>query len=283
MPRKRSRYPRDPAGDSSSKRRAPLFGHTIYQHFWKDPNDKDKGLIWVGVKSEIANILGFSGDPDIPSVSTTKSGRRVVTCLVSIHVVQASGRNWIAIYPDNTEYPFKASPAATRKIMAQIASRWKNPPLALKPPRSSAFNISDILSETTSHVYLVQLQSFRRNRHGKSYYKIGKAKHIPKRIKQFGPCKIIASAAFPSERESLKAEQVIHSIYVEHRLPDTEIFCFTEDQVESVGKSILEQCNGGLNLQANGHHARQSASASYDPNSSESRIVQQPITNTKSG
>ncbi|WP_411876484.1 GIY-YIG nuclease family protein [Vulcanococcus limneticus] len=249
MPNKRRRYPGDPASRSAPSRRVPLKGHTIYQHFWKNPDDKDAGLVWVGVRSEIARFFGFSGDSDIPLVSTTKSGRRVVTCMLNMHVAQASGRGWLAIYPDKTEYPFKASPLATRKIMAQIARRWGNPPLALKPPRSSAFKIDDILREVASHVYLVQLESFCKNKLGEAYYKIGKAKHIPRRIKQFGPCKVIASAAFSSESESLRAEAVIHQRYNMFRQPGTEIFCFTDDQVESVSKSLNDARDGIITLE----------------------------------
>lgn len=283
MARKSSTYHGGHDGESPSSSRTPLLGRTIYQHFWKDQDDKGKGLIWVGVRSEIAKILGFAGDPDIPLIRTTNSGRRVLSCSVNIHTVQASGRSWSAIYPDGTEYSFKVSPQATRRIMARIASRWKNPPLALKPPKGSAFKLESFLDEAKSHVYLVLLQTFSKTKHGECYYKIGKAKHIPRRIKQFGPCKIIDSAEFPSERESLIAEQAIHSIYMKNRLPETEIFRFTEEQVESVRQSFLRLCNGDLVLQDKNVLSCQVPGASADTPSSVSFLDQKPIANSGSG
>jgi hypothetical protein len=67
---------------------------------------------------------------------------------------------------------------------------------------------------------------------GRAYFKIGKAISIPKRIKQFGPCELIAEAQLPSEKESLAFEAQLHQQFDQWRKPVTEIFCFTPDQVD---------------------------------------------------
>ena len=45
---------------------------------------------------------------------------------------------------------------------------------------------------------------------------------------------MIAEAQLPSEKESLAFEAQLHRQFDQRRNPETEIFCFTPDQVEQV-------------------------------------------------
>jgi hypothetical protein len=91
-----------------------------------------------------------------------------------------------------------------------------------------------LLEHGQSHVYLVQLLTFDPTADGRAYFKIGKVISIPKQIKQFSPCELIAEAQLPSEKESLAFEAQLHRQFDQRRNPETEIFCFTPDQVEQV-------------------------------------------------
>jgi len=89
-----------------------------------------------------------------------------------------------------------------------------------------------------SITYLVQLLTFHQTAAGQHYYKIGKAKSIPKRIKQFGPCRLIKTITLRTEQDSLRVEAELHSKFSCLRRPDTEIFCMNVD----VLSSVLAEC-----------------------------------------
>jgi hypothetical protein len=146
----------------------------------------------------------------------------------------ARGINWTAAWGDGTTHTFKASPQFTKPLMAQLAQRWAVPPITLQRDKGRPFDLVSLLEESHSHVYLVRLLTFDPTADGRAYYKIGKAVSIPKRIKQFGPCQLVAEARLPSEKESLAAEAQLHQQFAQWRKPETEIFCFTADQLEAV-------------------------------------------------
>ena len=102
------------------------------------------------------------------------------------------------------------------------------------PEKGSVFTLHDMQDENHSHVYLVQLLTFDQTAEGRYYYKNGKAKAIPRRIKQFGPCRLIRSIKLPTEQISLKVEKELHSKFSHLRRPDTEIFCMSEAELEAV-------------------------------------------------
>ncbi len=51
---------------------------------------------------------------------------------------------------------------------------------------------------------------------------------------------LIAKVRLPSEKESLAFEAQLHQQFAAFRKPETEIFCFTPDQVEQV-KAVMAQ------------------------------------------
>jgi hypothetical protein len=172
----------------------------------------------------MAGHAGLRSDEDIPIRSL---GHRPA-------LTKARGINWIATWEDSTSHTFKASPQATMAVMAQLAQRWAVPPATLQRDNGRPFDLATLLEESHSHVYLVRLLTFDPTADGRAYYKIGKAVSIPKRIKQFGPCELIAEARLASEKESLTAEAQLHQQFDQWRKPETEIFCFSADQVEQV-------------------------------------------------
>ena len=196
----------------------------VYTVFWKDTEDKMKGTIWLYHSSELMKVGGIKQDEDIP---WRQAGHRP-------SLTKARGRKWYAIYSDEEQHMYLASPMATKKLMAIIASRWGTPPLKLRLENGPAFNLHDLQFDAHSYVYLVQLLTFRQTSAGQQYYKIGKAKSIPRRIKQFGPCRLIASIQLPTEHASLKVEAELHAKFSHLRRPDTEIFCMNEAGLKTV-------------------------------------------------
>ena len=128
---------------------------------------------------------------------------------------------------------FLASPMATKKVMAAIVSRWGKPPLRLRLANGPAFTLRDLRDETHSHVYLVQLPTFHQAHAGKLYYKIGKARSIPRRIKQFGPCRFVASVKLPTEQASLGVESELHVMFSHLRSSDAEIFYIGDAELQT--------------------------------------------------
>jgi hypothetical protein len=225
MPIKRSRYPGDPRG-GPPKPVPPRKPNKIdvYSVFWKDPEDRKRGTVWLYHSRELKEAAGIRQDKEIPWRQTGHQPS----------LTKARGKKWYAIYSDDEEYMYLASPMATKRIMAHIASRWATPPMRLRQEGSPAFTLHDLQDETHSHVYLVQLLTFDKTVAGQHYYKIGKAKSIPKRIKQFGPCQLIKSIKLGTEQDSLRVEAELHSKFSCFRKPSTEIFCMNEAELNSV-------------------------------------------------
>lgn len=233
MPAKRRRYPGDPAGGPPKPVPQRKPGRLdVYSVFWKDIDDKSKETIWIYHSHELMKAGQFRDDPDIPFRQT---GHRP-------SLTKARGKKWTAIYSDDEQYAFLASPIMTKKLIASIAGRWLNPPVKFRPDNGLAFSLIDLQDENYSHVYLVQLLTYHQTVNGQYYYKIGKAKSVPKRIKQFGPCRLVTSIRLPSEQISLKVESDIHSKFNHLRRPDTEIFCMTDEDLRpAIDEYLLQE------------------------------------------
>ena len=83
-------------------------------------------------------------------------------------------------------------------------------------------------------MYLVRLLTFEPTASGASYFKIGKAVSIPNRIKQFGPCELVAHEVHTDPGSALKRETALHSQFKQFRRPDTEIFLMTQQELNQV-------------------------------------------------
>jgi len=222
--RRRSYYPGDPAGGPPKPipQRKP-GSLTMYSVFWKDIEATSKGTIWLYHSLELMKTGGFRQDPSIP---LRQRGQRP-------SLIKARGKKWTAIYSDEEQYEFLASPMATKSVLTTLTRRWSNPPPKLKPDKGPAFSTENLQDEIHSYVYLVHLLTFHQTINDQHYYKIGKAKSVPRRIKQFGPCKLVASIKLPDEQASLKVEAELHAKFNHLRRPDTEIFCMTLNDLQS--------------------------------------------------
>ncbi|CAK6689964.1 hypothetical protein MNNICLKF_00725 [Synechococcus sp. CBW1107] len=232
----RRRYPGD--GLPPPTRKVPNHWSYRYLVFWKDPANTDGGSIWLWCSQEMCSAFGVTTDAGIPI--------RLEAHRPSL--VQARGINWTATWEDGSTHRFKASPQATKTVMAQIAQRWSTPPVSLQKGTTRPFDLISLMEESHSHVYLVRLLTFDPTADGRAYFKIGKAISIPKRIKQFGPCELIAEARFPSEADSLKAEANLHQQFSAWRKPETEIFCFDAARVEAVAE-VMTKLESGIAVQ----------------------------------
>lgn len=191
---------------------------------WKNLAQPEKGTVWIWCSPEMASHAQLRSDEGIPFRSMAH--RPALT--------KARGINWTAVWDDGTTFTYKASPQLTKPLMAQLAQRWATPPVTMQRDKGRPFDLATLLEHSYSHVYLVRLLTFDPTADGRAYFKIGKAISIPKRIKQFGPCELIAETQLPNEQESLAFEAQLHQQFAAWRKPETEIFCFTADQVEQV-------------------------------------------------
>ena len=195
-----------------------------YLVYWKSFAEIDMGSVWLWCSPEMTAHAGLRSDEGLPFRA---QGYRPA-------LLKARGINWTATWDDGTSHTFKASPQVSKPVMAEIAQRWDLPPATLQRDKGRPFDLASLVVESHSHVYLVRLLTFDPTADGRAYYKIGKAISIPKRINQFGPCELIAEARLPSEKKSLTAEAQLHQQFARWRKPETEIFCFTVDQLEVV-------------------------------------------------
>ncbi len=204
-----------------------------YLVFWRSPGQPEKGTLWLWCSQEMTDYAGLRSDEGIPF--RAQSFRPAL--------IKARGINWIAAWDDGTSHAFKASPQGTKALVAQLAQRWDVPPVTLQREKGRPFDLASRVEESHSHVYLVRLLTFDPTADGRAYYKIGKAISIPKRIKQFGPCEVIAEARLASEKESRTAEAQLHQQFAPWRKPETEIFCFTAEHLEVV-KAAMAAVSG---------------------------------------
>ncbi len=223
----RRRYPEEEGPERKVKSGRDAW---IYSVFWKQPEQPSKGTIWLWCSRDLSRTFGIRSDEGIPF--------RTMGFRPSL--LESRGVAWTAYWADGRSERFKASPQATKVLMAQIAGRWALPPMSLQKGTARPFDLASLVEESHSHVYLVRLLTFEPTADGRAYFKIGKAVSIPKRIKQFGPCEVIAEAMLPSEAESLKAEALLHQQFSQWRKPETEIFCFGAEQIEAVAAAMAQ-------------------------------------------
>ena len=80
--------------------------------------------------------------------------------------------------------------------------------------------------------------TFEETASGAAYYKVGKATSIPSRIKQFGPCELMAHEVHAHSSAALKREKELHEKFAELRRPGTEIFLLSKADLQHVVDSF---------------------------------------------
>ena len=191
---------------------------------WKDPSNHSKGTIWTYLKQE---AFAHAGLPRLEEgMNMMMSGHRHRECM--------RGIKWEAKWKDGTTFTIRSSPQATKPLMASIALRWRNPPKWLKREGGQPFDVETLETKRGSFVYLVRLLTFEETSSGACYYKIGKATSIPRRIKQFGPCKLIAHEIHEDSAGALIREKELHQKFSAFRKHNTEIFLLNKDGLSQV-------------------------------------------------
>jgi len=191
---------------------------------WKDPSDHSKGTVWTYMKND---AFEHAGIPRLEKgMNCMMGGHRHRECM--------RGTKWQATWEDGTTFTIRSSPQATKPLMASIAQRWRNPPLTLKKEGGQPFTVENLETRTDSYVYFVRLLTFEETASGARYFKIGKATSIPSRIKQFGPCELIAHEVHKDSQTALKREKELHKQFAAYRRPETEIFLLDPTEVLQV-------------------------------------------------
>ena len=191
---------------------------------WKNPRDHSKGTVWTYMKDD---AFRHAGIPRLEAgMNGLMGGHRPALCM--------RGVKWKATWEDGTTFTIRSSPQATKPLMASIAQRWRNPPLTLKKEGGQPFTLENLETRTDSFVYFVRLLTFEETASGARYFKIGKATSIPSRIKQFGPCELVAHEVHTDSRAALKREKELHKQFAAFRRPETEIFLLDPMEVLQV-------------------------------------------------
>lgn len=205
-----------------------LFSHS-YCKQWKNPRDHSKGTVWTYMTSD---AFTHAGIPRLEEgMNGLMGGHRPALCM--------RGTKWQATWADGTTFTIRSSPQATKPLMASIAKRWRNPPLTLKKEGGQAFTVENLETRTDSFVYLVRLLTFEETASGAGYFKIGKATSIPSRIKQFGPCELIAHEVHKDVPAALQREKELHQRFAAFRRPETEIFLLTAEELHQVVTAMV--------------------------------------------
>jgi hypothetical protein len=231
------RYP-VPNQRSSGQEKRKATGGLVHCVYWKDLHNKSKGCAWILFKDNLEILSGTKSDDDIPIQSLG----------LDYTLAKARGKKWQAFYSDGVPHDFRTSPSVTKRILVSIVDRWPNTPLHLKPANGPIFHVNDLRVDNSSFVYLVKLHAFEATAAGSEYYKIGKAKSIPKRIKQFGPCTLIASICSESEVQSLQVEAELHRRFDAWRRHGTEIFSLNSSRLQQVLAAFRESGQATIRL-----------------------------------
>lgn len=199
-----------------------------YYKQWKDPTNHSKGTIWTYLKKEAYEHAG------IPRLEEG------MNCLMGSHRHRECmrGTKWEAPWEDGTKFIMRTSAQATKSLMASITQRWANPPRTFKKEGGQPFEVETLQTRSDSYVYLVRLLTFEETASGAAYFKIGKATSIPSRIKQFGPCELIAHEVLEDGPVALKRENQLHKQLAAFRRPETEIFQLSKANLQQVVDSF---------------------------------------------
>jgi hypothetical protein len=207
-----------------------------YQHhlFWKDLSDKSKGGFWAYIHSDHVAAHGIPGYGDIANSPAFVNGRYVARIPKNC---RSKGRKWTFGMDDDSRFSCRIQVSASYSSIKAWAQTWTKKPTSIQgesKTKPSGWDKPESQWDERHKVYFVKLLSFDATIEGKLYYKIGKAKNVPKRINQFGPCSIIDTLNFAHPREASEIERKLHSLMDSNRVKATEIFLLSEGEAEKV-------------------------------------------------
>lgn len=223
-------YPRQTNACRHSQ--ATSMGHYYHHWFWKDPADQSKGALWAYIHSDYASKYGIGTAAYTRSGPAPENGRYFFTASKN-H--RSKGKKWSFFMQDGSRFTCRTHTAATYVRVKAWCQTWQVVPVKIEEVKKPTASPRDATKwDLIYRVYFVRLLSFEATAAGKSYYKIGKAKVVPKRIKQFGPCELLDVLEFEHSREAFEAEASLHGFLHAHRIPSTELFMLELSAVRDI-------------------------------------------------
>jgi hypothetical protein len=151
------------------------------------------------------------------------------------------GVKWIFTMEDGSKFSCKSASAASYSAIKAWAMTWDSKPIHIGKGENGSNKVVGLTSRNIDDrhmVYFVKLLTFEVTRSGKLYYKIGKSKNIPRRIRQFGPCLIIDTLEYEHYSEAFEAESRLHRLFSHLRMDSTEIFLLSDEEVGEIRIAI---------------------------------------------
>lgn len=211
---------------------ATSMGRYYHHWFWKDPADQSKGALWAYIHSDYASKYGIGTAAYTRSGPAPANGRYFFTASKNS---RSKGKKWCFTMQDGSRFTCRTHTAASYVRVKAWCQTWEVVPGKIEEVKKPKASLRDATKWDLIHrVYFVKLLSFEVTAAGKSYYKIGKAKVVPKRIKQFGPCELLSVLEFEHSREAFEAEASLHAFLQVHRIPSTELFLLEPSAVGDV-------------------------------------------------
>jgi len=204
-----------------------------FQHhlFPKDVNDRSKGGYWAYIHSEHVSNFGIAYNPyDIQLSANRKYACFPLNC-------RSKGKKWMFQMENGKKFSCRIDSNASYKAVKAWTQTWKQRPSQIEKENRPKLggNYEQKHEWDNKHkVYLVKLLAFEATQGDRHYYKIGKAKIIPRRVRQFGPCLVIEALEFDQVTEAYETENTLHKLFFKYRITKTEIFALNAQELQNV-------------------------------------------------
>ena len=221
------------------------MGRYLHHWFWRDSTDQSKGGLWAYLHSDHVKNFGIGTAAYSASGPAPENGKFYFTASKNS---RSKGKKWSFTMEDGSKFTCRTHSAASFVAVKAWTKTWEKIPVKVEEVKK--YRLSG--SESATHewderhkVYFVKLLAFEITAAGKLYYKIGKAKIVPKRIHQFGPCIIEDVLDFEHQREAFEAETALHKLFDHHRVHSTEIFILNDSEALEI-RNAFSRIRAGL-------------------------------------
>lgn len=220
------------------------MGKYVHHWFWKDSTDQSKGGLWAYIHSDHVKNYGIGTAAFNASGPPPENGKRFFTASKNSRM---KGKKWLFTMEDGSKFSCRTHTGATYVAIKAWAATWRKIPAKIEEVRKHrpSSNTGIEKWDKKHKVYFVRLLAFEITAAQKLYYKIGKAKIVPKRVRQFGPCIIEDVVDFERPREAFEAEAKLHRLFDHYRVKSTEIFMLSESETLEI-KNAFSQIRQGL-------------------------------------
>jgi hypothetical protein len=221
------------------------MGRYLHHWFWRDSSDQSKGGLWAYLHSDHVKNFGIGTAAYSASGPPPENGKFYFTASKNS---RSKGKKWRFTMEDGSKFTCRTHSGASFVAVKAWAKTWNTIPVQIEEVKKTRPRDS----ESSSHqwderhkVYFVKLLAFDVTATGKLYYKIGKAKIVPRRIRQFGPCTIEAVLDFEHQREAYEAEAMLHKLFDHHRVHSTEIFTLNDLEAQEI-RNAFSRMRAGI-------------------------------------